>query len=146
MNSPVKEATYQHAHAQSRMLHRLDHMLDKTNGRLEEAKQQKFENMLNTMMHYHLNDPHYYDELHDHLLEHHLARAADESDFADHVAHNVLYNRLGTHIADEDQMDNYLARSAARDLAIEARTNHLKALDSRLTNPQTPAAPATKTA
>jgi len=74
LKSPAKEATYQHAHAQSRMLHRLDHMLDKTNGRLEQAKQEKFENMLNTMMHYHLNDPHYYDELHDHLLEHHLAR------------------------------------------------------------------------
>jgi len=147
LRSPAKEATYQQAHAQSRMLHRLDHMLDKTNGRLERAKQEKFENMLNTMMHYHLNDPHYYDELHDHLLEHHLARATSESDFADHVAHNVLYNRLGTHIADEDQMNNYLARNAARDLAVQSRTEHLNQLNSRIINAQAAATTnTTKTA
>jgi len=146
LRSPAKETAYQNAHAQSRMLHRLDHMLDRTNGRLEQAKQEKFENMLNTMMHYHLNDPHYYDELHDHLLEHHLARATSESDFADHVAHDVLYKRLGTHIADEDQMNNYLARNAARDLAVDYRTEHLNQLSNRINEAKAaataPAAPA----
>lgn len=146
LQSPEKEATFQHAHAQSRMLHRLDHMLDKTNGRLEEAKQRKFENMMNTMMHYHLNDPHYYDELHDHLLAHHLSRARDESDFADHVAHNILYNRLGTHLADEDQLNNYIATTAARDLATQSRTNHLNQLHNRITSAAAAATTASSTA
>jgi hypothetical protein len=110
------------------MLHRLTHALDKTNGRLNEAKQDKFEKMMDTMMHHHLNDPHYYDELHDHLLSHHLSRAQNEEDFADHVAHNVLYNRLGTQIADEDQLNSYVANYASRDLATQARTSHLNQL------------------
>jgi len=136
LKSPEKEQAYTHAHAQSRMLHRLSHVMDKTNGRLEAAKQHKFNTMLDTMVHHHLNDPHYYDELHDHLLAHHLARAKNQNDFADHVAHNVLYHRLGTHIADEDQLNNYLATNAARDLAIQARTQNLNGLNSRIISSQ----------
>ena len=113
---------HQKAHAQSRLLHRMTHALGAMSNTIEDRKRQKYEGMLDVLMQHHLADPHYgSDSLRNHLLAHHLARAAagNSNAFADSVAHNLLYHRLDKHIENQDNVAQHVAQYAARPLAAQ---------------------------
>jgi hypothetical protein len=102
LESPEENALHAHAHAQSRMLHRMNHVMDAMSGEMESEKQRHYEDMMSTLLHQHLADPDYHDSLHDHLLAHHLARSHQDDEFVDHLTHHMLYNNLDNKVQDED--------------------------------------------
>jgi len=63
LESPEQNALHQHAHAQSRLLHRMNHVLDAMGDELDSEKKRNYEDMMTTLMHQHLSDPDYHDSL-----------------------------------------------------------------------------------
>jgi hypothetical protein len=174
-NLEGKEATEMHqkAHAQSRMLHRMTHALAALGSSLEARKRQNYEGMMGILLQHHLEDPHYQDDslydhllthyqddsLYDHLLTNHLTNERNKEDYADHVAHSLLYHRLDQHIGDDADQTTHLARYAALPMAEEVLLRNSRnqyrneeeglrsrTLQTQQIRPLTPATPATPAA
>ena len=103
LESPAQTALHQHAHAQSRTLHRLSHVLEQMNENADEDRQRRNDDMMSVLLHAHLEDPEYHDSLHDHLLAHHLSFATHHpQEFDQHIADHLLYHDLGRHVEEDD--------------------------------------------
>lgn len=94
LESPETNALHRQAHGQSRLLHRMTHVMDAMSGEMSASRQRHYESLLNTLLDQHLSDPDYHDSLHDHLLAHHLLRSTRDGEFTDHLTHHMLYNSL----------------------------------------------------
>jgi len=93
-----QQAMFARAAGQSQMLHRVAHAIDRlaVNSQNDFDRKVKYDNMLNTLMHDHLNDPRYHDTLHDHLLAHHLGTYPhSDAEFNEHLAQHMLYSDVG---------------------------------------------------
>jgi len=93
-----QQAMYARSAGQSQMLHRMAHAIDRLaiNSQNDFDRKVKYDTMMNTLMHDHLNDPRYHDPLHDHLLAHHLAGYPhSDAEFNEHLAQHMLYHDVG---------------------------------------------------
>jgi len=118
LESPEQNALHQHAHAQSRLLHRMNHVLDAMGDELDSEKKRNYEEMMTTLMHQHLSDPDYHDSLYDHLLAHHLvATRHRDHEFNDHLTHHLLYHDLDSHIGHDFDVNDGLGAVLSNPLA-----------------------------
>jgi hypothetical protein len=147
LESPEATVLHHHAHAQSRVLHRLSHLMETMNDGMDEKRARRYDDMLTVLMHHHLDDPDYHDPLHDHLLAHHLSFASHTPrEFDDHLANHLLYHDNGRHMEeDEDHnIDPYLELSKLSGLEQKDEKNTAKPVTKPAavpTQPPTPPAP-----
>ena len=93
---------HRRAHAQSRLLHRMTHVLDAMGDELSAGKRRHYETLLSTLLDQHLSDPDYRDGLSPHLLAHHLVRSRGDAEFGEHLARHVLYGSLDRPLGVDD--------------------------------------------
>ena len=98
LESPEENALHRNAHAQSRMLHRMNHVMDAMSDEMDAQKRGHYERMMSVLLQQHLSDPDYHDSLFDHL--HHHQRALKlrhdlrNDAFADQLSRGLLYRDL----------------------------------------------------
>jgi hypothetical protein len=118
--TPEQLAMHQKAHAQSRIIHRLSHAVERMSDTFDDDQRERYEHMLALLMHGHLSDPYYHDDpLHDHLLAHHIARKHRDDEFADHLAHHVLFSNLDNHIEHDHDIDRQVGSILAQPLTLQ---------------------------
>jgi len=103
LESPEENVLHRNAHAQSRMLHRMNHVLEAMGDEMDAKKQAHYERMMSVLLKQHLSDPDYRDSLYYHLADHanRLNRARRDEEFADQLNRGLLYRDLNTHVGDE---------------------------------------------
>lgn len=92
-----QEEMFARSSAQSQMLHRMVHAIDRLalNTQNDFARKVSYDRTMNELMHQHLADPRFHDGLHDHLLAHHLTQAHTDDEYNEHLAQHLLYHDAG---------------------------------------------------
>lgn len=92
-----QEEMFARSNAQSQMLHRMAHAIDRLalNTQNDFARKVGYDRTMNALMHQHLEDPRYHDGLHDHLLAHHLTQPHTDDEYNEHLAQHLLFHDAG---------------------------------------------------